>query len=330
MLRFGDKGPEVESFQRALSALGYRLRPDGHYGPKTQAAADEFMRDRTKRQSPGWLVEAALHDATAPMAEPLPLEPSPAITAVGAWAGRWSISNPAEAVSFAVDHGINRLDVVVNDHSKWRRSRAFEMRDPRKIGRLVEAAAAADIETHLMSWIMPHERYIRGAAAALAPLCRDLPIESLQWDAEEPWTKARRPMDYRAAAELIDELFIELPCEMGVNGIGYTPVDKFGPLARICDYMVPQCYSTSTSGVKPEIAASRFVRRYLKEFGEREVIVGLAAYRQSGIPGHTIESAMEAAIDGVRDLGIQTVVYWYLRSIRANRRVARVVAGIRA
>jgi hypothetical protein len=46
-----------------------------------------------------------------------------------------------------------------------------------------------------MSWIMPHAAYIDRAAELLIPICDDVGASSLQWDAEEPWMLAQKPMN---------------------------------------------------------------------------------------------------------------------------------------
>ncbi len=276
-----------------------------------------------------------------PEPEPEPELEAPGVKHVGAWCGLASLKNADRDIAFARAHGINRLDVIVNDHSAAREPRPFTTYDTTLISRFCNKAQAAGIETHLMSWVMPHAAYIEEAAEQLIPLAAGCNAASVQWDAEEPWTRARNRLPYDVAAARLAESFKDLPCPMGVNGIGYTPAKKFGPLAEICDYVVPQCYSTRSSGQKPEEVVPRFHRRYRKLFAngrafkppgarDKQIVIGLAAYRQKGIPGHTVETAMRTALAGAQALeGVDTVIYWSLRHIRANRRVARVIASIR-
>lgn len=265
----------------------------------------------------------------------------PGILHVGAWCGLSTINNPKRDVAFAVAHGIDRLDIIVNDHSKARSPRDFTAYSSERIQKLCAHAQAHGIETHLMSWIMPHVGYIEQAAELLVPLASECGAASLQWDAEEPWTQAKRPLPYAMAAKRIADTFKDLSCPMGVNGIGYTPAKKVGPLAEVCDYLVPQCYSTSSSGLRPETVVPKFVRRWKRLFADgrdfkppgtkdKRLIVGLAAYRQRSIRGHTTETAMRTALAGAQALeGVDTVIYWSLRHIRKNKRVARVVRSIR-
>jgi hypothetical protein len=265
--------------------------------------------------------------------EPDPEIEPPGIRNVGVWCGLSSLKSPERDIAFCLEHRINRLDIIVNDHSKARSARDFTTYAPGEITRLCIMAHDNGIEPHLMSWIMPHDGYIKQAAERLVPLAQDCNVASVQWDAEEPWTLARRGLDYPTAAQRVKKAFENLHCPMGVNGIGYTPRKKFGPLADVCDYVVPQCYSTSSSGLRPEDVVPKFVRRWNRIFEAekpKKFVVGLAAYRQTKIPGHTVETAMRTALAGAQALeGIDTVIYWSLRHIRKNKRVAKVIASIR-
>lgn len=263
------------------------------------------------------------------LAPETPKPVSTGISVVGAWCGSRSLADPHKYVDFAREHRINRFDIVVNDHSKWRDPTDFTVRNADKILRLAQIARQAGIEVHLMSWVMPHERYIQGAARVLIPLAEMAQASSIQWDAEEPWMLARKHMGYERAAELLDEVFRPLPVEMGVNGIGYASVEKLGPLAKVCDYVVPQVYCTSTNGLDPRTAPVKFYSRWHKNF-DRPIVMGLAAYRQKGIPGYTEAQAMQSAVDATRTLkAVNTVIYWSLYHVTKNRAIAKVISTIR-
>lgn len=321
-LKLGDRGPEVSALQSSLDRLGFDCVVDGHFGRKTLAAVQAHAAARTEGGSPAWHV-MAINDEAA-RARTLS-----SIHTVGAWAGPAAMAKPAAAVKFAADHGINRLDVVINDHSKWRKEKAFDTYTRSKIAKLCERAAAKGIEVHLMSWVMPYESYIAGAAETLIPLCKDVGAASLMWDAEEPWNQATGGMSFKAAAKFLGRAFSNLGIPMGVTGIGFAPTAKLGPLAAECAYAVPQVYVTSGSGLKPETAPRKFHKRWSDAF-DREIVMGLAAYKQKGIAGHpTIASAMQAALESTRGLGVSTVIYWSLRHIQGNPEVAKAIAGIR-
>lgn len=250
-------------------------------------------------------------------------QPRRGIRTVGAWCGSSALRDPKGAVKFAAAHGIDRLDVIVNDHSKDRAPTRFSLRDTDRIRNLADVAHAAGLEVHLMSWVMPHADFIHSAADKLLPLAEATGASSIQWDAEEPWTLAKHRLGYPQAAKLIDKRFRGGP-PMGVTGIGYASREKLTPLAAICDYAVPQCYSTHTSGLNPKNVGRKFTERWERVY-RVPVVCGLAAYRQHGIPGYKKQTAMEAAIRSVPP-HIHTVIYWSLPSLQRDPELARVVA----
>jgi len=293
-LELGSRGSEVSALQRSLVRLGFPCTVDGHFGRNTLAAVQAHACARTEKGAPVWQI-MAIHDEATKVAT------AQSITTFGAWCGSASLKTPKSDVKFAADHGINRLDVVTNDHSKWRTDKPFNTWDEAKIGRLCDAAAAKGIEVHLMSWVMPYASYIDGAAETLVPLCKKLGAASLMWDAEEAWNKAKDALTYKAAAKHLGLAFADLSCPMGITGIGYAPIAKLGPLAALCEYAVPQVYVTSGSSLKPETAPRKFYKRWDKGFG-KPIVMGLAAYKQQGISGHTISSAMMATLEATRGL----------------------------
>lgn len=253
------------------------------------------------------------------------------LRSVGAWCGSSSLASPERDVALAVEVGLDRLCVVVNDHSRWRDPTPFTLRDEDKIATLCAVARSAGLTVDLMSWVMPHEVYIREAARRLLPLMRECQA-GLEWDGEEPWTKARRPMPYPEAAALIAEVFTAPAADscdpaalgpgdrswaMGANGIGYTPVDKFGPLAEVCDWITCQAYSTSTSGVSPD-RVDRLVHRWADKFRHPGLRAGLACYRQEGIEGFGELNAITTAARSVIAAGMTHLTYWSLDEIRRD------------
>lgn len=262
-----------------------------------------------------------------PFPVPDPPEMTLAVRKVGAWTGWSSMATPkvvAQTIKAATFLGLKRLDIIVNDFAAAREPTPFTTYDKDKIVALAKAATAAKIDVHLLTWAMPHIPFIEGAARDLRDLVSRTGARSIVWDAEESWTKARKALPYAEAAKRIGVAFQGIT--MGITGIGYTPAERFGPLAEVCDYMVPQCYATSTSGLKPETIVPQLVRRYRQLFGKNKpVVCGLAAYRQPP-KGYTIESSMRAAFAGaVADSGIHECVYWSLGAIRQSAAVTKVV-----
>lgn len=270
-------------------------------------------------------------------ADDTPDHQGPAIPHRRAWCGLSSLANPDRDVRFATSIGLTGLDIIVNDHSADRSPRKFDHRSTQQIVTLAKMARDAGLQVHLMSWIMPHADYLRGAADALPELVEKTGALSLCWDAEEPWTLAKKRMRYADAGELVAELFAKREFELGVTGIRYASTSKLAPLilardlpklgglANVCDYMVPQCYSTSTSKADPSTVVTKGFDMWREKFGDdTRFVPGLAGYRQDGIKGHTIRSAMQAAIDNADDHA-EEVIWWGLNSLRKSPKTARAV-----
>ncbi len=267
-------------------------------------------------------------DLDAELAGATPDTQGPALRHRRAWCGLSSLAHPARDVEFAKSIGLTGLDIIVNDHSAAREPRRFDARPTQKIVTLATMARGAGLDVHLMSWIMPHKRYIKEAADVLPELMAKTGARSLVWDAEEPWTLARERLRYSEAGALVGELFAVREFEMGATGIRYAPTAKLAPLVAVCDYMVPQCYSTRTSKADPSTVVSKGVATWRKKFGDGpRMVPGLAAYRQSGIKGHSIRSAMQAAIDNAGGHS-DTAIWWGINSLRKSPKTAAVVASL--
>lgn len=246
---------------------------------------------------------------------------------VGAWCGSATIASPSTIkrdVAFAAELGLRRLDVMVNDFSKARTERPFSIYTREKIVALCDAANERGLEVNLTSWLMPHASFIRQASDVLTELVLDTHAASVIFDAEEPWTQAKNPMTYENAAALVDDECSN-KFKWGTTGIGYADKFKLGPLVRRGSFMVPQCYTTSSSGLDPARGPADLIKRWRSAFGDREVVCGLASYRQSGIPGYTIDAALRAAYYSAEGSGVGDIVYWSLSAIRTVSQVAKTI-----
>ena len=252
------------------------------------------------------------------------------ITTVGAWAGAASMASASAIrrdIAFAKSIGLRRIDIIVNDHAAERLPAKFTSYDLDKVTALADAAGAAGLEVHLMSWLMPSTPYIDRAADILLPLVRRCRAKSIVWDCEEPWTLARNQLPHAAAAEIVADRFVGVPC--GVTGIGYAPTEKLAPICAVAEYIVPQCYSTASSGLNPGTVVPKFAARWRKVFPGKPLAIGLAAYRQSGIPGYTPEAALRAASAGAEaDPQATTAIYWSLGQIRQSSIATRVLRDL--
>ncbi len=271
---------------------------------------------------------------------PEPVEP-PRIRHCSAWCGWSSMATDAAIkrdIALARSLGLTRLDVIVNDHSAARRDRPFDTYTRTRIYALCKAAREAGLEVVLLSWLMPFKDYIVRAGGELNVIAATTAARSVCFDVEEPYTKAVGPMPYEAAAQLVEDQMLELP--WGVTAIGYANAAKLEPLVRRASFVIPQCYATrDTPTLPPERVASTLVTHWKKIFpsivrpstGTKTTIhVGLAAYHQEGIKGHTIDQARRAAfLDAERTRAVD-VVWWSLAAIRGDKRVQAAVKGLTA
>ena len=248
---------------------------------------------------------------------------------LGAWTGLASILSPERDIDIALSLGITRLDLFINNIVEKRQETSFDTYNKQRIENFIKKATDAGIDIHLSSWIMPHSKFITTASADLVPFIKNNPIKSLMWDAEEPWTKAEGDFSYPYAASLIQDSFLDLEVPMGVTGIGYTPVSKFGPIADICDYIVPQCYSTNTSGLDYKTVVQKFVKRYRTKFGNKKVLVGLAAYRQPADEAPSVSESMMLPYKASKKVSnCIGATYWSLSSIRRSISVTKFFSSV--
>jgi hypothetical protein len=273
--------------------------------------------DEDPREDRGTTVD----ELTGTLTDPKPWK----LRSVGAWVG-WgtfgSNSSMERDLKFARQLGLGRLNVICNDHSTARAPRGFDTYNKSRISMFCRRAVDEGFSVHLMSWWMPHESYIREGAEQLRMMASDSGAQSVELDAEEPWTRAQDPMPWAEAAELTASELGDLP--FGVTGIGYTPKNKVGPLVAKASYMVPQCYATGNNDLDPATAPPHLCRRWQSAFGERELVVGLAAYKQQRA-GYTKEKFMTQAFHAAESMHPTDIVYWSLRHIRASRTTANIV-----
>ncbi len=326
-MNLGDRGDNVKRLQESLTSVGYGTSADGVFGKQTLAAVQAHARDATRQGVRHWHVTGLEVEAKQGAHADAKAQQAVGLTTVGAWVGAAALLHPERDVAFAKSIGLNRLDVVCNDHSKDRSSTRFRLYNTAKIRTFCDVARDAGIEVHLMSWVMPHASFVERAAEEMGKLVYETGAKSVMWDAEEPWTQAKGGLSRELAAEVLAAEFNARSVPMGVTGIGYASKAKLGPLAKVCDYVVPQAYVTGRGSLKPESAPGKFAGRWSQAFG-RKVLVGLAAYRQRGIEGHTATSAIQTAAKAAAKV-TDTVVYWYLPTIRASSTVARAIAGVR-
>lgn len=253
----------------------------------------------------------------------------PMVPSIGAWAGYGAYATHSKALSsakFAQSVGLTRVDIIINDYSKHRESSEFRLYNVDKVTAFADKLNDRGIEAHLMTWCMPHERFIVQMGSALRDLASRTKIYSVMLDAEEPWTRAVRHMGYEEAAVLSEQVLAGL--DWGVTGIGYASESKLGPLVEHAGYMCPQCYATSRNKLKPEIAPRQLSIRWQRMFSEKKrLVVGLPAYSQNR-EGYTRSDFMGAAMTSALTMKPESIVYWSLRHIRSSGTTSRIIRAL--
>jgi hypothetical protein len=189
------------------------------------------------------------------------------------------------------------------------------------------------VSPHLVSWLRPTERYMNDAALRLRALCMTWGVRSLQFDAEEPWTRhpTLRGKGATAARAFLDRhwAFDYWPCPLGVTGITFVP-DAVMPLAERCHYVLPQAYSiASASTVYRPGQTQRIAHERWSRFG-KPIVMGLAAWKLNRSGGLTQTASMQRAIVAAESLTVPVVnevAYWSLRWILQSKERSAFVAG---
>src|SRR5690606_2222650 len=250
---------------------------------------------------------------------------------LGAWVRFTSLldKNYERHIEVAKQMGLSRLDVVINDYSVNRDETPFRIKSMSNVVRFAQLARQSCIDVHFMSWLMPHESFIKDAVPAVSLLMRDTEASSVIWDAEEAWTQARGGLPYGKAADLLGQLW---PSDLrsGVTGIRYANKSKLAPLVEVTNYAVAQCYATGRNGYDPSTIAAKGLENWQQRFGDVQsfdFVPGLASSGQSGIKGHTPGSALIAAIEGAEEIECHEAIFWALDFFVASPALQRAAAG---
>ena len=206
--------------------------------------------------------------------------------------------------------------------------------------RIVNAAARLNdigVAAHLVTWLRPTESYLRDAAVSLRDLCIRTGARSLLFDAEEPWTRHPniRGRGEAGARDIVSRywtFFADWPCQLGVTGVPYMP-ETVRPLAKVCDYVLPQAYSTHIperrgrscidfSVYRPGNTQATAHRQW-RGFG-KPMVMGLAAFRLCRFGALSEQGALQKAITATEDLGVGEVAYWSIEWLRSSERAAFV------
>lgn len=276
-----------------------------------------------------------------PIADPFPAEADVVIDrrlkTIGMWVGSSTLRNPKRDVKFAVDHGVNRFDIILNDFSGDRRPVDFRMRNRDQIMRLVDECHKNDVQVAFMSWWGPFRDFIAQGTDQLTLLAEKTECVEMGLDAEEFWNLAKKRLSYAEAGRLTGVGFADLPCPLSVTGIPYTSTSKMKPLMDAATIAWVQSYGTSSSKRTPGVIQPKDVALWVKKFGKNrpagmaplQVKAALACYRQTKIKGYSPGGAILTCAEAAVDMGQDEILYWWLVAMRYNKKVARAIASLR-
>lgn len=241
---------------------------------------------------------------------------------VSAWVPFSDTLTPAKTVAELERAGISTAVLMINDFSEERGPTPFKTFDRDKLIEMASACRAAEREVQLCSWVMPHDVFVDGAIAELPSLIEDTGADLLMWDAEEPWTQAKKP-DYLSAVRRLAAVFD--PFDTGLTAIGSAPVEVT-LLAQACSVWVPQCYATTDSRATPGKVVAASLNWWRERYGSpaRYWSIGLAAYDQAD----DVTATMLPPIDDAREAEIWSVCYWTSNAIASRRQVTEFVSGL--
>ncbi len=248
---------------------------------------------------------------------------------VGVWAGKAQLRDPERWCALIAESGCTRVDLVVNDLSRWRVRKSgrvstgwrytgkhFETYDTDKLEAFAKAAHAADLQVNTLFWAVPTRRGFTSAACWLHTFADVVGVESHVLDAEEPITRSSF-IDYgndpQAAADHLESMMTR---PLGVTHIGYAPADTVGAFVKRARYAIPQTYLTKTSGLSPA-SIPRLVDRAKTKLGAGAVVGSFAMYRQPK------PDNIEATLLELKNCGIGMAVGWHAAGLKRYGKALR-------
>lgn len=245
----------------------------------------------------------------------------------GVWIRQAALSKPATVAKLLATTGVKIANVMINDFAAKRSPTQFAHHDRARLVALSKAMRDAGLLVDVTTWVMPHETFIDGMADALPALLEQMGVRRVWLDAEEPWTKAKSPLPWLDAAQLVAEA---IPAEYPItlSAISYANADALRPLSRVCDYWSPQAYATTREGSSnPATIVGASVDRWRERFAgspRRGWVMGLAAYSQPSNAASMMAPPVAQAIE----LDIPEVCYWSHTSLEATPAVRNFIKSV--
>lgn len=294
------------------------LKVDGKVGPKTFDAISDF------EECPGYV-------------EP-PAQVKPSDVIIGAWGDDAPHVMVKEAYADRlVELGISEIALMMNRANISTHADPWDLRWHDKgeagwhddiIAKIAEVYAKRNIRLILTAWPRPDKAQIDEMCEAMVPLLKVTNAIAFEVDTEGNWlTKHLKHFKSMKEAGLYLVTSMREALEQAGIKDGHTESTTFGHHAELgrhptvtqhVDRACVQGYSTSprSSGPVPwnsYLAPGRhqaWILDRAKKAGAKEVVMGLAAYKQRGFKGHSAREAMQVAYDKTIELGIHHIRYW--------------------
>jgi len=241
---------------------------------------------------------------------------------LGVWAGKAQLRNPQKWIDLILESGCERVDLVVNDMSRyrvrqngvvtngWRRtSKHFDTYDVDKLEKFGKAATDAGLELHTLFWAVPTRKGFISAACWLHTFAETVGVRGHVLDAEEPITQSSY-VDYGGDVDRAAEHLTSMIREpLGVTHIGYAPVVTVAPFVSRARYAIPQTYLTSTSGLTDD-SIPRLIHRSQNKLGAQDICGAFAMYRQPK------PSNIGVTLSALKQCKAQAAIGWHCSGLR--------------
>ena len=277
------------------------LTVDGKCGPKSLDAVDALL--------DAWEAGPCGTEALGTVCE-APTE----VASIGAWAGRSGIFDVKDSIELALKAGLAEVSLCAHAQDAGKPFTPFVSAP--KLRDIVRRYRQAGIAPSLMFWPQPDVAHTEAVLAYLHEVHPGGDLASADLDAEEQWT--RHPMrvkNGKAVAALYRAKWpVGLP--LALNGIT-AALPKIQDLVDVADVVIPQAYTSnkpSQNGVPGE-RQQHVIQVWRKAAPKAQMVLGLAAYGQSGAGGLAAPEALERAFAVAKANGIPKVRYWALSNM---------------
>jgi len=230
---------------------------------------------------------------------------------------------------------------------RWTDRGAVGWRDD-EIAEVADAMRHEGIDVVLTTWPRPEREQIDTMCADMLALLTVTHASGWEVDVEGNWVLRYR-RGFSALDAAAEYLVTNMRSTLDAAGLLHakTEATTFGHHAELgqfptvtprVDRVVGQGYSVSprASGIVDPASYlgpghhQRWIHARMVKVKAREIVMGLAAYKQSGFRGLSPEVALRLAYDAAADLGVRHVRYWSSKWIVGSQRTSYAAAFLRA